>query len=375
MQNNQEEKMPRTARALGFPCDSCGHQMAYSPKHGKLFCEYCQSEVAIDSICREAPEYRYYPGEDRYDAPKWDLLGTRTLTCPSCGADTVMAAGVVTASCPYCSSNYVTELEEEEKKDSISPESLIPFRVSHATAQESFASWAKGRLLAPRAFRKGRHHADMRGIYVPFFTYDANLTTHYRGEGGEERTVTYTVRVNGKTETRTRTVIDWYPISGTEHLSFDDIPCPATKKLDVGLFRRLGAYSMKVLNVYHPAYLAGFLAERYSVGIGEGFDSVRHTMELRMEQHIKSVRHYDTYRNMRYSHQYDNVRFKHFLLPLWLASYRYRDKVYQFMVNGETGKIAGHAPVSVWKILAIVFGSLGALALLFLLFYLGNGGM
>jgi hypothetical protein len=132
---------------------------------------------------------------------------------------------------------------------------------------------------------------------------------------------------------------------------------------------------MKVLNVYHPAYLAGFLAERYNVGIGEGFDSVRHSMELRMEQHIKASRHYDTYRFMHYSHQYDNVRFKHFLLPLWLATYRYRDKIYQFMVNGETGKVAGRAPKSPWKILAIVLGALGLLALLFLLFTMGEGSV
>ena len=375
MENTQDKQPPREAKALGFPCKSCGHQMAYSPAHGKLFCTYCQSELAIDSECREAPEYRYYPAEDRYNAPDWNLMGTRTLTCPSCGADTVMSAETVTATCPYCGSNYVTELAGEEAQKSIRPESLVPFRVSKEKADEQFAAWAKGRLLAPRAFRRDRHKSELRGIYVPFFTYDAELTTHYRGEGGIRRTETYTVRVNGKTQTRTRTVTDWYPISGTELLCFDDIPCPATKKLDLALFRRLGAYSMKTLNIYHPAYLAGFFAERYSVGIGEGFDSIRATMEHRMEQHIKASRHYDTYRFMRYSHNYDNVRFKHFLLPLWLATYRYRNKVFQFMVNGETGKVAGRAPTSAWKILFIVLGSLGLLALLFLLLSLGEGGM
>lgn len=375
MQNNQENEAPRTAEALGFPCKSCGHQMAYSPAHGKLFCAYCQSEVAIDSECREAPEYLYYPSEGRYDAPAWDLLGTRTLTCPSCGADTVLSAATVTANCPYCGSHYVTELTAEEKEESIRPESLVPFRVPKEKAAAQFAEWAKGRRLSPRAFRRARHNTEMQGLYVPFFTYDASLTTHYSGQGGIRRTEVYTVRVNGKTQTRTRTVTDWYPISGTEQLSFDDIPCPATKKLDLALFRRLGAYSMKVLSVYNPAYLAGFLAERYSVGLGEGFDSVRHTMELRMEQHIKATRHYDTYRFMQYDHHYKDVRFKHFLLPLWLATYRYRDKVYQFMVNGETGKVAGRAPLSPWKIFFIVLGAIGFLGLIFLLLSLGEGSL
>lgn len=373
MSENIENQEGQKARAIGFPCASCGHQMAYSPTSGKLFCEYCRTELAIESEEREAPEYRYFPNEDRYDAPRWEEMGTRTLSCPSCGADTVMSAGTVTASCPYCGSHYVTELEEKEQKDSILPESLVPFRVSKQTANEAFASWAKGRWLAPRAFRSARHKSEMQGMYAPFFTFDANLTTRYSGFGGRRRIVHYTVRVNGKTQHRTRTVTDWYPISGTEQLSFDDMPCAATNKLDLSLFRGLGAYSMKTLNVYNPAYLAGFFAERYSVGLSEGFARVRPEMERRMAAHIEASRGYDTYRNMHYAHQYDNVRFKHFLLPLWLAHYRYRGKLYQFMVNGETGKVAGKAPLSPWKIALLVLGAIGLLALIIFLLSLGEG--
>lgn len=349
--------------------------MSFCPTRGKLFCEYCRSEGEIDSESREAPEYRYYPDEDRFDAPRWEEKGTRTLTCPSCGADTVLSAGTVTASCPFCGSHYVTEMSEEDAKTSIRPESVVPFRISKEQASAAFAAWAKGRWLAPRAFRRGRHKSEMRGVYIPFFTFDAEQSTSYRGFGGRTRTERYTVRINGRSETRTRTVTEWFPISGTADLSFDDLPAPATRKIDMALFRRLGSYNMKVLNVYNPAYLAGFLAERYDVGVGEGFTHARQTMELRMEQFIKAERGYDNYRNMHYTHSYHNVRFKHFLLPLWIAHYRYRNKVYQFMLNGESGKSAGRAPVSVWKILAIVLGALGLLALLLLLPGLLEGGV
>lgn len=367
MSDIQNTNETRAAEAVGFPCGSCGHQMAYSPAHGRLFCEYCQSEREIDSECREAPEYRYYPDEERYDAPRWEERGTRTLTCPSCGADTVLSAATVTASCPFCGSHYVTEISEEEAKTSIRPESVVPFRITREKANEEFAAWAKGRWLAPRAFRRGKHKTEMQGVYIPFFTFDAEQSTSYHGYGGRRRTEHYTVRVNGKTQHRTRTVTDWYPISGTAELSFDDIPTPATRKIDMALFRRLGSYNMKVLHVYNPAYLAGFFAERYDIGVGEGFSAVRRTMDLRMEGHIKAQRGYDTYRGMHYTHSYHNVRFKHFLLPLWLANYRYGNKLYPFMLNGESGKSAGRAPVSVWKILAIVLGVLGLIALLLLI--------
>ncbi|MBQ8173822.1 MAG: hypothetical protein IJ009_00295 [Clostridia bacterium] len=359
---HSEEKEPRAAEAHGFPCRRCGSQMAYSPAHGKLFCAYCQSEEEIKSEAKEAPEYLYFPEEDAYSAPVWEEYGQVVLTCPSCGADTVMGAAKVTATCPFCGSHYVTEAPKDEKV--ISPETMIPFRISEPQAHASFAAWVKKQWLAPRKFKKAALAPEMQGMYIPYFTFDASLSTDFSGFGGERRIETYTVRVNGKTQTRTRTRIDWYPVSGHRHLDFDNLPCPATKKVDRALLSKVEPFSLCVLNVYNPAYLAGFFAERYSVGLGEGFTEVRRVMERRMEAHVESTLGYDTYRGMRYDHHYTDVKFKHILLPLWLASYRYHNKTYQFMVNGETGKTAGKFPVSAWKIALLVAGGIALLGLI-----------
>lgn len=356
-----EETVSTTAEVgatVGFPCRSCGSQMAYSPAHGKLYCEYCESVTDIDSPEIEAPEYVYYPLDDRYDAPNWDEMSSKTLTCPSCGADTVIGAGVMTATCPFCGSHYVSEATPTPGV--ILPETMMPFRISREAANERFNNWVKKRWLAPRAFIKGRHKTELSGIYIPFWTFDAQITTDFRGFGGRRRTVHYTVRVNGRTEHRTKTVIDWYPIAGDETMCFDDIPCAATNKIDRAMLQKVGSYSMKVLNVYNPAYLAGFFAERYSISLSEGFAAVRVSMERQMIARIEARCGYDLYRDMHYHHNYDSVHFKHILLPLWLSSYKYRDKVYQLMINGETGQVAGKSPLSAWKIGLLV--ALGILA-------------
>ena len=370
MTNSGEEV--REAEALGFPCKSCGNQMVYSPAHGKLHCAYCDSTVEIGSDRTEAPEHLYFPDEDTYNAPAWDQRGEVMLICPSCGADTLMGAAAMTATCPFCSSHYVTEAQKDETL--ISPETMIPFRISEEAAKVSFAQWAKKRWLAPKKFRAQAHKPEMQGMYIPYWTFDASLTTDFSGFGGRRRIEHYTVRVNGKTQTRTRTRTDWYPIHGREHLDFDNIPCPATKKVDRALLDKVGPYSLCVLNVYNPAYLAGFFAERYSVGLGEGFSAVRRIMEARMESHIKSRLGYDTYRGMHYDHHYDEVKFKHILLPLWLAAYRYKNKAYQFMVNGESGKVAGRSPISALKVALLVAGGILALGLIIMLF-LGSGNI
>lgn len=370
MTNSGEEV--REAEALGFPCKSCGNQMVYSPAHGKLHCAYCDSAVEIESERTEAPEYLYFPDEDAYHAPAWDKRGKVMLICPSCGADTVMGAAAMTATCPFCGSHYVTEAQKDETL--ISPETMIPFRISEEAAKASFAQWAKKRWLAPKKFRAQAHKPEMQGMYIPYWTFDASLTTDFSGFGGRRRIEHYTVRVNGKTQTRTRTRTDWYPIHGREYLDFDNIPCPATKKVDRFLLDKVGPYSLCVLHIYNPAYLAGFFAERYSVGLGEGFSAVRRIMEARMESHIKSRLGYDTYRGMHYDHHYDEVKFKHILLPLWLAAYRYKDKAYQFMVNGESGKVAGRSPISALKVALLVAGGIVALGLIIMLF-LGSGNI
>ena len=363
MQEEQNEraqdtdKKPIVQKAIGFPCLQCGNQMSFSPERGQLYCSYCKTEKEIPDKEIEAAEYMYFPEDEHFEAPVWENEPGQVLTCPSCGADTVLGAAAMTATCPFCSSHYVTEAPAD--KAVISPETMIPFRISEAAAGNSFTEWVKKQWLAPRKFKKEAKKPEMKGIYIPF--------------GGKRRIEHYTVRVNGKTQTRTRTRTDWYPIGGQMHLDFDNIPCPATKKIDRALLDKLGGYSLKVLNVYNPAYLAGFLAERYSIGISDGFDIVRKTMELRMANHIQSSLHYDTYRGMQYNHHYEAVKFKHILLPLWLAAYSFHGKVYQFMVNGETGRSAGRAPLSALKIALLIGGGiLAAGLLLFLLMSLGQ---
>ena len=104
--------------------------------------------------------------------------------------------------------------------------------------------------------------------------------------------------------------------------------------------------------------------------VKEGFDRIRPLAEERMESAIKSSRGYDTYRGMTYGHDYRKVSFKHILLPVWLSSYRYRDKTYSFIVNGESGKVAGRAPLSVLKIAFLILGGIGLFALLLYLLML-----
>ena len=364
----EEEKEATATVSHGFPCRSCGNRMVYSPEEEALLCPFCRSTEGINAPEVEAPEYTFDPESCLSDAPNWDAEGDTVHVCPACGAETVSDMVEMTLTCPFCGSHYGTE--PKTAAPILRPETMIPHKLSRERANALFAKWARKRYFAPRAFRRAAHTPEMQGVYLPYFTYDTDLKTSYSGQGGRRRLVTYTVRVNGKTQTRTRTVIDWYPVFGDRELYVDDAPFCASRNVDAKMLRRLGGYSTKVLRVYHPAYLAGFMAERYTLGLGEGFDRIRPGVEARMEGDIRSSLGYDTYRMMQYNHRFRAVRFKHILLPVWLSSYRYRGKIYRFMVNGESGRVAGQSPLSPLKIALAVLGGLACLALLIFLFAL-----
>ena len=357
------------AAADSFSCPGCGARMAFDPDTQALLCGQCGRTVPIPAPELEAPEYLYNPETDEYSAPDWDAVGGRTVACTGCGAKMVVDGASVTVRCPFCGGHYVVQQDAETR--GILPETLMPFRISKKKAEGLFRQWARKRFWAPRDFQRTASLPEgISGVYLPFWTYDARLDTGYRGQGGRRYTVTRTRRVNGRTQTYTVTKIRWYPVSGFLTLTFDDRAACASTAVEPSLLQKLGAFSTKVLRRYHPAYLAGFSARRYDVGLGEGFAQVRPGMEREMQARIEAACGYDCYRNMEYDHRFSDVRFKHILLPVWMASYPYKQKIYRFLINGETGKAAGKSPVSPAKVLAAVgLGLLAAAALWLLLLH------
>ncbi len=357
---------PETAASC-FPCEGCGGQMAFDPDTQGLKCGQCGRTQAIPEEYLEAPEYLYDANTDAYEAPDWAAMGEKKIRCENCGAETAVSAAAMTSRCPFCGSGYV--VDEDGVVDGVLPETLMPFQFSRAKAEERFRAWVKKRFWAPRAFKKARHDTRaLQGVYLPFWTFDAQLDTAYQGWGGRDRTVTYTTTDSeGNTTTHTKIVTDWYPIAGREQLAFDDEALCATRHVDQQQVQQLGAYSTKVLRRYSPAFLAGFTAQRYDVGVGEGWSEAAGRMKVKMAEHIRDREGYDRYRDMDYEHWFSNVKFKHILLPVWLSSYTYKNKVYKWMMNGETGKAVGKAPVSPWKVLALIAGIVAVVAGFYLL--------
>jgi hypothetical protein len=254
------------------------------------------------------------------------------------------------------------------------PKSLLPFRVEEKRCREIYKKWVTTRFWAPRALRDyHRAQGQIRGMYIPYWTYDTDTTTYYTGMRGEHYWETETYRdSNGNTQTREVQKTRWYPASGTVWRYFDDVLVAASTTLPNKHIRAIEDWDMQSLVPYQDEYLSGFLAERYNIGLEPGFDIAKGIMKRVIEQDIR----YDIGGDEQQIHsmdtQYDNITFKHTLLPIYVGAYKYRGKTYQFLINARTGKISGDAPISVWKVLLAILIGLSILALIF--YFTGEQG-
>jgi hypothetical protein len=66
----------------------------------------------------------------------------------------------------------------------------------------------------------------------------------------------------------------------------------------------------------------------------------------------------DTHRNLRIQPSFSSETFKHILVPVWVLAYVYGGRVYQVLVNGRTGRMAGQYPKSAWKIALLILAIL-----------------
>jgi DNA-directed RNA polymerase subunit RPC12/RpoP len=357
-----EHKAPTLTKAppVGrkFPCGKCGARLDFDPSERALKCPYCGhfEEIKPDKAGVQERDYEEYLNKLAGHRTKLEGRSSQ-VRCTGCGAVVLLEDQVATDKCPFCGTHL--ENEPEEAQDMIPPESLLPFRVDIRKARDEFANWIKSRWFAPSALKKMANLGQLSGIYVPYWTYDAMTYTHYTGQRGIDYTDTetyYETDAQGNQQARTRTVIRtmWYPCSGEVQHFFDDVLVCGSNSLPGSLIQSLEPWDLKRLVTYKAEYLSGFKTERYAVDLKEGFARAREVMQNQIrrlcEQDIGG--NHQIVNSMQ--SQYVGVTFKHILLPVWLASYRYYDKVYRVMVNARTGQVVGERPWSWIKISALV---------------------
>ncbi len=354
--------MPTAPTEFRYPCDKCGSSLRFAPGQTDLVCPNCGNEQHIEratprALSRALGEMDLQRGLQN-DLPQAAMEDIRTSKCPNCGAEVQFDGAIHAMDCPFCASPVVADTGTHRQ---IKPQAVVPFVLTEPQAHDALTAWLGSLWFAPSSLleytRKGRA---MIGIYVPFWTFDADTQTRYRGQRGEHyyETRTVTVRVNGKSEQREEQVrrTSWSPASGTVVRRFDDVIIMASASLPQKLGDELTPWDLGALQPYSPDYIAGFRAEGYTIGLADGKTMAAGKMEVVIRHDIARDIGGDEQRIESLTTDYGAETFKHILLPIWMAAYKYNGKSFRFLVNGQTAEVQGERPYSIWKIAFAVIG-------------------
>lgn len=348
-----------------FACTSCGADLKYSAGTDHLKCEHCGAENSIevkDIEIRELDFFAHLKDNSSLDSK----IELNVVKCVSCGAESTLEPHIVSSSCPYCSVPLIVQNGHEESI--IQPKSLLPFKVDKSGAISSFKLWIDKLWFIPSEFKRAVIGLDrFKGVYIPFWTYDSDTSSQYVGMRGIYYyvTETYTTTVNGKSETRTRSVrkTRWYPASGEVDHFFDDILISASESLPKRKVAELEPWDLENLIPFDIKYLSGYITEKYQIDLEGGFNLAKNLMKQDINELVRRDIGGDTQSISRVNTDYDNITFKHILLPCYISAYKYKDKLYQFMVNARTGEVQGERPYAVGKIVAVVALGLAVVAI------------
>jgi len=285
---------------------------------------------------------------------------TSTFRCQSCGSEVDAPRDQRSLRCPFCDSTYVAELTPEQRTGQ-RPEFIIGFEVSREKAQELFFQWiGKNSFFRPGDLVKKAATEKQQGVYIPFWHFSMIAMSQWSAQIGEHwyRTETYTVKNSqGKTETRTRTVqeTEWWPLSGIYRKYYSGYMVSASKGLPQQEAFAIQPYRLNTMMRYRPMYLAGWLSEEYSISREVALATTQQEFRKRERNSISGFLPGDVQSGLNVQTDLDVGGSDLVLLPVHVLSYRYGDKVFRFLVNGQTGKMVGEKPWSGSRIaLAII---------------------
>ncbi|HYN06749.1 MAG TPA: hypothetical protein VES67_05100 [Vicinamibacterales bacterium] len=337
-------------------CPACGAQAEWNPGKQKLVCAYCgtESPYVIDRTTGEAVEndlvkaLRELPDEDR----GWNTE-RRSVQCQSCRAVMVFDPSRVGQNCEFCGSPALVAYSEI--KAPIRPQSLLPFKIPAGRIRDDMRRWLTSHWLAPGALARSALIDTIKSLYIPYWTFDANVRCPWEADAGHYYYVSVPHRdQQGRTSMRQERRVRWEPASGEITHTFDDEPVPGTHGIDIGLLRQVEPFPTRDLVPYDTAFLSGHVVEHYQVVLFDAASVSQQQMHEKLEQLCAAQVPGDTYRNLVIHPVYSNQTFKHVLVPVWLLAYDYGPKKFQVVANGYTGVIAGRYPYSAWKIFFLV---------------------
>jgi len=347
---------PQTVTAHAkHSCPACGAEAQWNPTKQALVCPFCgttapgklEPDNTGNAEIIEHDLVKALRGiTDDYRG--WQAQKT-SVKCQSCQAISVFDATRVGQRCDFCGSTSLVPYEQI--KESFTPESLLPLKISESKVRDVIRTWYGEVWFAPNKLRHAALTDQVKGVYLPYWTFDAQVHANWLAESGHYYYTTESYRdSDGETRTREIRHVRWQPASGALQHFFDDELVAASQAIEPHHLRAIEPFPTNDLVPYNSGYLSGWVVERYQIDLIAAAQHSRERMDSQLESMCAAQVPGDTQRNLQVQSDYSGQTFKHILAPVWLLTYTYGPRTYHVVVNGVTGTISGDYPKSWVKI-------------------------
>lgn len=324
-------------QVLDYKCPNCGSGMTFDSESGKLSCQSCGRKDDIEGIPESLRKFTF-SDED-----------VNEFQCNSCGAVTITDAETSATVCSFCGTAVVLG---DRLTGALAPALVIPFSISKQEAMDAFRKWCKNGLLTPKGFVTADRIKGITGMYVPFWLYELHNQVEVKGHATKVRV--YTRGDYRYTETQ------HFNVYRKLRLNYKQVPIDASEKMDDALMDKLEPFPYQQLKSFKTAYLAGYVAEKYSFDDKELLPRANEKIRKYIESAISaSTTEYTTVNliDKQINNTYTNADYC--LLPVWMVHYDFNKLEYTFAMNGQTGKVVGKPPISKAKVMKWFVGISG----------------
>ena len=326
-----------------FKCPCCGGAIEFNTGSQNLKCPYCLTEFEIDAL----QAYQEQLADATEDNTEWqkeagdewqpgETDGMRVYSCKSCGGEIIADENTAATSCPYCGNPVVMT---GQFKGDLRPEWVIPFKKNKEEAKATFRKYLEGKQLLPKVFRDENHIDEIKGVYVPFWLFDADVDAYIRYKATQVRS--WSDHDYNYTET------SYYSVQRQGTMRFTAIPADGSSRMADDLMESIEPFDLSEAVPFQTAYLAGYLADKYDIPAVE-FKSriesrIRETVTQTLNQTVSGS--YATAVPEQSSIQYLSSAAHYALYPVWILNTTWKDQHYIFAMNGQNGKFIGDLPV------------------------------
>ena len=313
-------------------CKNCSGILNYDPVKKALVCKSCGSTFNAEDVKDYSEELLSDVHTLRKTNPSASFYEANIYVCNHCGAEVIVHSAESSTFCVYCGNPAIVFSRVSKQ---VKPDGLIPFKISKELAIENVKEQFAKASYIPKELRDLKPDK-VRGIYVPYWIVEGDF---------HDAIVTETTQMTQRSgETHRHREYIYHGIAGS--FKARNVLCDASRRLSDAMTYRLEPFFLSDLVDFDPDYLAGYYSNVSDITLKELRESAANRCDISFSDNAKNNAEGYDYKVIKSSPSFDlHDDPIYVLLPVWCFTYIYDGIPHTILVNGQTGKVTGTAPV------------------------------